>query len=451
MSDLTGEVTELLQLLIRNGCVNDGTVESGHETRNAELLRDYLGGGGLDFETYEPVPGRASLVTRIEGTDPSAPTLCLMGHTDVVPVTASGWQRDPFGGELVALDDGPQEVWGRGAIDMLNLTASMAVAVKHLARDGFRPKGTLVYFAVADEEAGGHHGAEWVTTNQYDAVRADYVLTESGGVAIPSSSGRRVTVTTGEKGIAWRRLRVAGTPGHGSMPFGTDNALVKAAEVVRRLAAYRPNAQVTDTWRAYVAALDLPADVAHALVDPARVWDACATLAIDDPRLAKLAHACTHMTFSPNVAHGGVKTNVIPDVVDIDVDIRTLPGETEEDVARNLADALGDLAGAVTVTVLQSAPPTASPMATPLWDVIGRTVEKLTPGVGLVPRMTAGGTDARFYREHGAVAYGFGLFSPAMTTQEFASRFHGHDERVDVESLRLTTEMWLALTRDLLG
>jgi acetylornithine deacetylase/succinyl-diaminopimelate desuccinylase-like protein len=448
-ADLTAEVTDLLQQLIRNACVNDGTAESGQEVRNADLLRAYLEGAGLELEAYEPTPGRTSVVTRIEGTDPSAPTLCLMGHTDVVPVTPEGWRRDPFGGELVADDLGTPEVWGRGAIDMLNLTASMAVATKHLARTGFRPRGTLIYFAVADEEAGGDHGADWVTKHQYDAVKADYVLTESGGVAMPTSAGTRVTVTTGEKGIAWRRLRIVGTPGHGSMPFGTDNALVKAAEVVRRLAAYRPSPRITDTWRAYVDALDLPPQQAAGLVDPARVWETCASL--DDQRVAKLAHACTHMTFSPNVVHGGVKTNVIPDVVDIDVDIRTLPGETEADVAANLDEALGDLAAAVSISVLHQGPATASPMATPMWDAIGRVVEKLTPGVGLVPRMTAGGTDARFFREQGAVAYGFGLFSAAMTPAEFASRFHGHDERVDVESLRLTTEMWLALTGDVLG
>ena len=444
MDELTGEVTELLQELIRNACVNDGTAESGHEVRNADLLRTYLEGTGLDLETYEPTPGRSSLVTRIEGSDPSAPTLCLMGHTDVVPVTPEGWRRDPFGGELV---DG--EVWGRGAIDMLNLTASMAVATKHLARTGFRPRGTLIYFAVADEEAGGEHGARWVTDHEYDAVRADYVLTESGGVQMPSSTGTLVTVTTGEKGVAWRRLRVVGTPAHGSMPFGTDNALVKAAEVVRRLVTFRPRTLVTDTWRAYVAALDLPPAQAAGLLDPGRVWETCE--AIEDKRIAKLAHACTHMTFSPNVVHGGVKTNVIPDVVDIDVDIRTLPGETEADVEANLAEALGELASCVEVTVIQRASATASPMATPLWDSISRVVGKLTPGAGLVPRMTAGGTDARFFREHGAVAYGFGLFTTAMTASEFATRFHGHDERVDVESLRLTTDMWLEVVSDVVG
>jgi acetylornithine deacetylase/succinyl-diaminopimelate desuccinylase-like protein len=147
-----------------------------------------------------------------------------------------------------------------------------------------------------------------------------------------------------------------------------------------------------------------------------------------------------------------VKTNVIPDVVDIDVDIRTLPGETDADVDANLREALGpDLADAVESSVLFAGPATASPMATPMWDAIGRVVGKLRPGTGLVPRMTAGGTDARFFRRQGAVAYGFGLFSPGVTLESFMSRFHGNDERVDVESLRLTTEMWLDLVTDVLA
>src|SRR4051812_27669982 len=116
--DPTAEVTDLLQQMIRNACVNEGTPESGHEDRTVDLLQGYFAGTGVDLEAYEPEPGRASLVVRVEGSDPAAPALMLMGHTDVVPANADGWQRDPYGGELV---DG--EVWGRGATDMLNLTA----------------------------------------------------------------------------------------------------------------------------------------------------------------------------------------------------------------------------------------------------------------------------------------------------------------------------------------
>jgi acetylornithine deacetylase/succinyl-diaminopimelate desuccinylase-like protein len=444
MSSRTGEVVDLLQQLIRNQCVNDGSPASGHEDRSVAVLASYLEGDGLDLQTYEPTPGRGSLIARIEGSDPDAPRICLCGHTDVVPVTADGWRRDPFGGELV---DG--EVWGRGAVDMLNMTASMAVAMKELARRGWRPKGTLIYAAVADEEAGGTHGAGWLADHEWDAVGADYVLTESGGILLPSARGEHVTVTAGEKGVAWRRLRVRGTPAHGSMPYGADNAVVKAAEVVRRLAAYRPRAGISELWLAYLESMDLPDETRAALADPERVSEAVAT--VDDPRIAKVVHACTHMTFSPNVVHGGVKTNVIPDVVDIEVDIRTLPGETADDVARNLDDALGDLASQVEVVVISDAVATSSPMATPLWDALGRAVAAAYPQATLAPRLTAGGTDARFFRDNGAVAYGAALYSRSVTAAEFATRFHGHDERVDVESLALTTQLWLDVVTDVLG
>ncbi len=444
MAGETGEVTELLQQLIRNACVNDGTAESGHEERSADLLANYLAGAGLDVETYQPTPGRTSLVARIEGRDPAAPTVCLMGHTDVVPVTPERWSRDPFGGELV---DG--EVWGRGAIDMLNLTASMAVATRRLATEGFRPEGTLVYLAVADEESGGFHGARWLAEHAWDDIGADYVLTESGGILTETPTGPKVTITVAEKGVAWRRLRVRGTPAHGSMPFGSDNAIVTAAEVVRRLADFRPRAEIGELWRTYVANSVLPDDIRAALLDPEGVYAACA--AGDDPRMAKYWHACTHTTFSANVIHGGVKTNVIPDVVDVDVDIRTLPGQSAEDVSRFLNEALGDLAGRVEVRALQNVPSTSSPTGTPLWSVLERLSAAAYPGAKLLPRITAGGTDASYFRQRGSVAYGCGLMSPGVTYEAFSNRFHGNDERIDVESLQLTTDLWMGVAREFLA
>ena len=128
MSDLTtNQTVDLLQTMIRNACVNDGTPESGQEVRNADVLQTFLEGTGLDLQRYEPTPGRTSLVARIEGSDPTAPSLCLMGHTDVVPVNPDGWDRDPFGGELV-----DNEIWGRGAVDMLNLTEPSVFAVEEV-------------------------------------------------------------------------------------------------------------------------------------------------------------------------------------------------------------------------------------------------------------------------------------------------------------------------------
>jgi acetylornithine deacetylase/succinyl-diaminopimelate desuccinylase-like protein len=442
---LTGQTVELLQQLIRNQCVNDGTLASGHEVRTTDVLRTYLEGSGVDIEVYEPegAPGRASLVARIEGTDPAAPTLCLMGHTDVVPVTPEHWTRDPFGGELV---DG--EVWGRGAIDMLNLTASQAVALKALARRGWRPRGTLVYLACADEEAGGTLGAGHVVKKHWDALGADYLLTENGGTVSTLGGEMSVTVHVGEKGVAWRRLRVKGTPGHGSMPYGADNALVKAAQVITRLADYRPSPYVDDLWATFVKSLDVTPALKEALVDPSRVDECIGNL---PPALAKMTWSLTHTTFSPNMCRGGVKTNVIPDVVDIEVDIRTIPGDNEDEVRRHIDKALGDLSEDVMVEKLFSKQASVSPTNTPLWDVLGRVVDGHYPGARLLPKLIVGFTDAPYFREHGAIAYGFGLFSRALTAEAMSGRFHGNDERVDVESLALTTQAWLDTCEQFLG
>jgi acetylornithine deacetylase/succinyl-diaminopimelate desuccinylase-like protein len=442
-TDTASEVSDLLQHLIRNACVNDGTPESGHETRSVDLLAQYLGDTGLDLERYEPLPGRESLVARIEGSDPSAPTLLLMGHTDVVPVNPDGWQRDPFGGELI---DG--EIWGRGAVDMLNLTASMAVAFKGLARSGFKPKGTLIYLAVADEESLGTWGAEHLVDNERSAVAADYVITESGGFQIPAGSGPRLPVIVGEKGSYWCRLSVKGTPGHASQPFRTDNALVTAAEVVRRLADYRPAAQIHDVWRRFIEGVEYPSELADPLLDADRITEFCEQLPLG---LARQAHACTHTTFAPTIIHGGTKTNVIPDEVSIEVDIRTLPGQRAAEVHKMVETALGDLLPMVSITPFDDNESTASATDTPLWDSLGRVTARMVEDSALVPFLTVGATDARFFRRVGSVAYGFGLFSRRLTFEDYASMFHGNDERVDVESLDLSTQLWDAVARDLLG
>src|SRR3970282_739518 len=173
-------------------------------------------------------------------------------------------------------------------------TRPQAVALKALASRGGRPRGTLVYLACADEEAGGALGAGHVVKKHWDALRANYLLTENGGTVSALGGELNVAVHVGEKGVAWRRLRVKGTPGHGSMPYGADNALVKAAQVITRLADYRPSPYVDDLWAAFVASLDVDPALKAALVDPSRVDETIAKLS---PAMARFAWSATHTTF----------------------------------------------------------------------------------------------------------------------------------------------------------
>jgi acetylornithine deacetylase/succinyl-diaminopimelate desuccinylase-like protein len=285
--------------------------------------------------------------------------------------------------------------------------------------------------------------------NHRDVIEADFVLTENGGLHVGRPREPAVVVNVAETGVSWRRLRVKGTPGHGSAPFRSDNALVRAAAVIQRLNEYRPTPRFHELWRAQVDEMEVDDETRERLLDPARIDGVLD--GIPNAGAAGYLHACTHTTFSCNAVTGPMKTNVIPGSIDLEVDIRTVPGDTAEDVRAHLDTALGDLADAVEVEPILQDPASISPTDTPLWDALHRSVERAFPGGRLAPRFIVGFTDARIYRQLGAVAYGAGLLSPDVDSVEFGRRFHGNDERIDIESLRLTTQLWVDVARDLLG
>jgi acetylornithine deacetylase/succinyl-diaminopimelate desuccinylase-like protein len=423
---MSDEVIGLLQQLIRNACVNDGTPASGQEIRSVETLADYLGVGP---QVVEPAPGRASAVWRVPGTDPNAPTLMLMGHTDVVPVDLEGWSRDPFGGDL---SDG--FVWGRGAVDMLNLTAAMACVFKPYLR-GDRPPlpGDLVYLAVADEEAAGGLGAGHLVDERWDLVACDYLLTEIAFPALEGAAGPVYPVATGEKGPYWTRLEARGTPRHGSLPYRADNAAVTLAKAISDIAQAPTPVVITPEWERLCGELGLPPEFS----DPEGVDAAIETL--DDPMVAAYAHAVTHLTVSPNVIEAGVKANIVADRAEAQIDIRALPGQDRRTVDAFFRKAMGETADRVEIQPVADHPANSSPIDTPLWEAVVSSLEDHTGSRHAVPVTMTATTDARFFRRRGVVAYGVGLYDDRMPFGEFLAAFHGNDERVSLESVRLTT------------
>lgn len=425
----------LLQELIRNRCVNDGRPDSGHEHRSVETLAEFFGRAGV---THEPVEGRRSVLYRVPGREPGGPRLMLMGHLDVVPVNPEGWSHDPFGGEI---DDG--FVWGRGAVDMLNVTAAMAVAFKpYLDGDREPPAGDLLFLAVADEEAAGRFGAEDLVANRWDLVGCEFLLTEIAYPPIRTATGVSYPVAVGEKGPFWTTLRSQGTPGHGSTPYGKDNAIRPLVEALKGIFSSPSPVLITDHWRGFVAGLDLDPELAEALTDPDRVDEAIDRLAVDDPWLAAYAHACTHLTVSPNTIGGGVKANVIPDHAQAEVDVRALPGMGRDDVDDHLRKVMGSAGDRIELVPMSDHPANASSGGDRLFEVIVESIDDLTGSRTVIPTITPATTDARFFRERGVAAYGVGLFDERISFPEFLTMFHGHDERVSVESIDRTTRLF---------
>jgi acetylornithine deacetylase/succinyl-diaminopimelate desuccinylase-like protein len=189
------KVIPLLTELIQNRCVNDGTPESGNETESALSLKSFFDAYGIKSEIIAKNPRRGNLLVRIPGTDETAPSLMFMGHMDVVPANPEHWRYDPFAAEI---HNG--YLWGRGAIDMLNMTATQAVAVAELIHEKGPLRGDLSFLALADEEADGRLGARFLMEDHWDKVKTDYMLTELGGFFIRNDPVSGIGVTIGKRG-----------------------------------------------------------------------------------------------------------------------------------------------------------------------------------------------------------------------------------------------------------
>jgi acetylornithine deacetylase/succinyl-diaminopimelate desuccinylase-like protein len=419
--------------LIRNACTNTGDPASGNEIVSVGTIQEYLGDTGT---VVEPLPDRASVVYRIQGTDPEAPRLLMIPHLDVVPAEPASWSRDPFSGDIV---DG--FIWGRGAVDMLNLTASMVAVFKSL-RDGSSPapRGDVILAAVADEEAGGIYGAQYLVERHWDLVACDMVLTEVAGPNLTGPEGTALPVTVAEKGSAWRKVHAHGTSGHGSQPYARDNAVVNLARAFTDIATTPQPVLITPEWSRFVQYLPLDEATLDHLEDPERIDRAIEQIAETDVTLARWVHACTHLTLSPTVISGGGKANVVPSAADGEIDIRILPGQDANDLNDHLRKVLGpDRYDEIDFEVVFDIQANASQPQGPLWDAIQAAAEIHTGSGSLAPTLTPVMTDARFFRALGIPAFGVGLFDDSVTFGEMLAMFHGDDEKVSVASVRKTT------------
>jgi acetylornithine deacetylase/succinyl-diaminopimelate desuccinylase-like protein len=410
MSGLRAEATDLLARLIRVA---------------AELLRDYLEANGVACELYARVPERANLVARIPGGD--GPTLLLLSHTDVVLADAAEWSVPPFAGEV--RDD---VVWGRGALDMKSQVAAEAVAVASLAREGFRPAGDLIFAATADEEVGVGFGLEWLCEAHPDAVRCDFAINEGAGDRLTFGGNAYWVCSTAEKMSAPFRILVRGRSGHAAMPGIADNALVKAATLIERLAAHRPEPQLQPEVEAFLHAVlgEVPSPVQA--IERARAIDSIA---------AELVEPLLAPTFSPTMITASQKRNVIPALCEVTVDCRLLPGQRPPAVEQLLRAVLG---GDVEYELewLEAHGGTRSPLDTPLWTAVESFVAERDPHARAVPICVAGFTDSHWLREaFDTVAYGF-FPAREMSYDLAATLIHSADERIPVADLELGVD-WL--------
>jgi acetylornithine deacetylase/succinyl-diaminopimelate desuccinylase-like protein len=422
VTSLRAEVTDLLSRLIRV----DTTNPPGNETAAADLLREYLEANGLHCKTYARVAERANIVARIRGSG-DGPSLLFLGHTDVVLAEAGEWSVPPFSGEVRE-----DEVWGRGALDMKGQVAANAVAIASLAREGFEPVGDLIFAATADEEVGEDFGLSWLCSEHPDAVRCDFAVNEGGGDRLVLGGETYYVVTTAEKLTAPFNIAVHGRSGHASMPGIADNALVKAARLIERIAGYRPQQQIQPEVAAFLQAVLGEVPPVESVVERARALHTTAAELIE-PLLAP--------TFAPTMISASRKRNIIPALCEIIVDCRLLPGQTPEEIEPAVREMLGSDVD-YDLEFLKAEGGTRSRLDTPLWSAAESFVAEIEPGAEPVPVICAGFTDSHWLREaFDTVAYGFFPYR-TMAPELAATLIHSADERVPVSDLELGVD-WL--------
>jgi acetylornithine deacetylase/succinyl-diaminopimelate desuccinylase-like protein len=357
--------------------------------------------------------------------DGTGPRLALLSHTDTVHADPAEWSVDPWSGEL---QDG--EIWGRGALDMKGQAAAGAVAVASLAREGFEPNGDLIFVAAADEEVGVDFGCSWLCREYPEAVEAEYVLNEGAGDRVELGGKALYLCSTAEKMTSPFVLRVHGRAGHASMPGIADNALVKAAKLIERLGEFFPEPRLEPEVAAFMKLVTGE--------EPPAPGELLARAEAIDPLAVELIEPQLGMTLSPTMITGSKTRNVIPSLVEVTVDCRLLPGQTQDDAEHVVRDVLA--AGDYALEWLQAHGGTRSPMDTPLWAAIESWVAEVDPGAAPAPICLAGFTDSHWPRAaFGTVAYGF--FPMRHMDPQLATRLvHSADERVRVDDLELGTE-----------
>ena len=414
------EVVELCQDLIRIPSVNDGTGRGPGERAAAEYVAGKLAEVGLAPEIFESAPGRASVVVRIEGADPSRDALLIHGHLDVVPAEPKEWTYDPFAAEIA---DGC--VWGRGAVDMKDMDAMVLAVVRDRMRTGRKPPRDVVLAFVADEEAGGTFGAQWLVDKKPQLFEGcTEGISEVGGFSLSVNDDLRLyMIETAQKGMAWMRLTATGTAGHGSM-INNDNAVTALCEAVARIGSHTFPIHVTKTVRAFLG------EVSDAFGIELDADDLEATVAKLGP-LARIVGATLRNTAVPTMLDAGYKHNVVPSTAHAMVDGRFLPGFEGE--WEDQMDAL--IGPGITREYVHYDIALETEFEGALVEAMSGALRAEDPGARAVPYMLSGGTDAKSFSKLGIRGFGF---SPLRLPKDldFSGMFHGVDERVPMDSLK---------------
>ena len=391
----------------------DSSHPAGRTTETAAFIASHLDRAGIDSRLYEAEEGRVNLLARLKAYEPIGKPLLLSNHMDVVQAIASDWTFDPYSGEVAN-----GYIYGRGALDMKGMGVMELLSVLSLKRHGVKLERDVLLVCTCDEEIGSPLGAKWLAENHFDELDPSVMLDEGGrGMRGFFQVGDVFEVVVGEKRIVRVHMIARAEPGHASQPWAgaATHRLVRAAHTVLAQQAEDrtcpPVAEMIERLGGQPVAREIAA--------------------------ARATSPLLHDTISLTIMKGGYKINVIPEQAEMSFDCRLLPDTDERAFVSNLEQLVNDPNIRFEVEWADSAPATA-PYDNEFFKAIEQACLAYAPDTTVTPGICVGGTDARFFRERGVPAYGL---VPGLFTAEDLKGFHGIDERLSIENLRLGAQI----------
>lgn len=260
----------------------------GDERVCAHHIGGMLEASGFRVDYHEFADQRTSLVARLDGSG-DGPPICFTGHIDIVPLGKAAWSHDPFAGER----DGDR-LFGRGVTDMKGAIAAIVLAAQRIAALPERKAGLVLVLTAGEETR--CEGAHYLAAQPG-------ALGSAGAILVGEPTANQPLV--GHKGLVRYRIKTTGVTAHASMPEQGDNAILKIAEVVQRLERF-------DFGVAPHPVMGSP-------------------------------------TLNVGTITGGLNINSVPDEAEIGVDIRTIPGQTADEIQVRLKATLGPEVGVTNI------------------------------------------------------------------------------------------------------
>jgi acetylornithine deacetylase/succinyl-diaminopimelate desuccinylase-like protein len=415
---------ELLQQLIQFDTSNP----PGNERECVAYINQLLDAAGIKSHLFSKDPHRPNLVARLNGEPGSGkPALMLYGHVDVVPAGKGDWRFHPFSGKMA---DG--FIWGRGALDMKGAVAMMVSAFMKAKIEGADLPGDVVLCILSDEEKLGEFGARFMVEKHADLFKGvRCALGEFGGFTLYVGGKKFYPIEVTQKQVCGLKAIIKGPSGHGSFVM-RGGAMARLAKFLDQLDKHLLPVHVTEPakkmFEAMADALPFPKGwMLRQLLKPGRT-DFIINRVLGER--GRVFLPLFRNTVNATIVRGGESINVIPGEIEVEMDVRLLPGFEPDDVIRELRPIIGR---DVELELLFYDPgPTE--MNLRLFDTLASILKEADPGGIPIPLLLTGVTDARFFSRLGISTCGF---TPMQLPGDinFSSMIHAPNERIPVESL----------------